>query len=97
MEACDADQTNRRNSKGPRNIMEAVLTVLQNCLNYAHKMLIGGESRGLHYQAALLDLVEASLLATGSMCGSSVAPGGVEGVLIKGVSQNVKGMYHFLF
>jgi hypothetical protein len=85
MDACDADQASRRNSKGPRNIMEAVLTVLQNCLNHAHQMLIGGASRGAHYQAALLDLVEASLLATGSMCGSSVAPGGVEGVLIKGV------------
>lgn len=86
MDACDADQSGRRNSKGPRNIMEAVLTVLQHSLNYSHRMLVGGASRGAHYQAALLDLVETSLLATGSMCGSSVAPGGVEGVLIKGVS-----------
>jgi hypothetical protein len=85
MDACDADQNGRQNSKGPRNIMEAVLTALQNSLNHAHRMLIGGVSRGAHYQAALLDLVETSLLATGSMCGSSVAPGGVEGVLIKGV------------
>jgi hypothetical protein len=86
MDACDADQSQRRTSKGPRNIMEAVLTVLQTSLNQAHRMLVGGASRGLHYQAALLDLVEASLLATGSMCGSSVAPGGVEGTMIKGVS-----------
>ena len=86
MDACDADQSHRRTSKGPRNIMEAVLTVLQNSLNHAHKMIIGGASRGPHYQAALLDLVEASLLATGSMCGSSVAPGGGEGTMIKGVS-----------
>eukprot|EP00980_Cylindrotheca_fusiformis_P020255 scaffold7328_cov145-Cylindrotheca_fusiformis.AAC.3 len=85
MDACDTDQSGHRNPKGPRNIMEAVLTVLQNSLNHSHRMLIGGVSRGVHYQAALLDLVESALLATGSMCGSSVAPGGVEGVLIKGV------------
>jgi hypothetical protein len=84
MDACDADQASRRSTKGPRNIMEAVLTVLQNALTNAHKMLVGGTNRGPHYQAALLDLVETSLLATGSMCGSSVAPGGVEGTMIKG-------------
>ncbi|KAL3920939.1 MAG: hypothetical protein SGILL_003011 [Bacillariaceae sp.] len=84
MDACDADQSQRRVRKGPRNIMEAVLTALQNALMQAHKMLVGGESRGLHYQAALLDLVESSLLATGSMCGSSVAPGGGDGMMIKG-------------
>jgi hypothetical protein len=98
MDACDADQNGRKNSKGPRNIMEAVLTALQNSLNHAHRMLIGGVSRGAHYQAALLDLVETSLLATGSMCGSSVAPGGVEGVLIKGVRSlqlNVLECYHY--
>jgi hypothetical protein len=84
MDACDADQAQRRVKKGPRNIMEAVLTVLQNALNQAHKMLIGSENRGPHYQAALLDLVESSLLATGSMCGSSIAPGGGDGTMIKG-------------
>jgi len=84
MDACDADQAQRRVKKGPRNIMEAALTVLQNALTQAHKMLVGGVSRGPHYQAALLDLVESSLLAAGSMCGSSIAPGGGDGTMIKG-------------
>jgi hypothetical protein len=84
MDACDADQSQRRVKKGPRNIMEAVLTTLQSALIEAHKMLVGGVSRGPHYQAALLDLVESSLLATGSMCGSSIAPGGGDGTMIKG-------------
>ena len=86
MDASDTDQNHRRSGKGPRNIIEAVLTVLQYALSHAHKMLVGGDSRGPHYQAALLDLVEASILATGSMCGSSIAPGGGEGTMIKGVS-----------
>jgi len=84
MDACDDDQSQRRVRKGPRNIMEAVLTVLQKSLNEAHKLLVGGMERGPHYQAALLDLVESSLLATGSMCGSSIAPGGGDGTMIKG-------------
>jgi len=84
MDACDDDQSQRRVKKGPRNIMEAVLTVLQNSLTQAHKMLTAGTSRGPHYHAALLDLVESSLLATGSMCGSSIAPGGGDGTMIKG-------------
>jgi len=84
MDACDDDQSQRRVKKGPRNIMEAVLTVLQKSLNEAHKMLVGGMSRGPHYQAALLDLVQSSLLATGSMCGSAIAPGGGDGTMIKG-------------
>ena len=66
--------------------MEAVLTALQTSLTNAHKMLSGGINRGIHFQTALLDLVETSLLATGSMCGSSVAPGGGEGVMIRAVS-----------
>jgi len=84
MDACDDDQSQRRVKKGPRNVMEAVLTVLQKSLNEAHKLLVGGITRGPHYQAALLDLVESSLLATGSMCGSSIAPGGGDGTMIKG-------------
>jgi len=84
MDACDDDQSQRRVRKGPRNVMEAVLTVLQKSLNEAHKLLAGGMTRGPHYQAALLDLVESSLLATGSMCGSSIAPGGGDGTMIKG-------------
>jgi len=84
MDACDDDQSQRTVRKGPRNIMEAALTVLQKALVEAHKMLTGGTSRGPHYQAALLDLVETSLLATGSMCGSAVAPGGGDGTMVKG-------------
>ena len=84
MDACDDDQAQRRVRKGPRNIMEAVLTVLQKSLNEAHKLLVAGRERGPHYQAALLDLVQSSLLATGSMCGSSIAPGGGDGTMIKG-------------
>lgn len=86
MDACDADQAGRKTTRGPRNIMEAVLTALQTSLTNAHKMLSGGINRGIHFQTALLDLVETSLLATGSMCGSSVAPGGGEGVMIRAVS-----------
>jgi hypothetical protein len=41
--------------------------------------------QGPYYQAAVMDLVEASLLAVGSMCGSSIAPGGSEGILVTGV------------
>jgi len=82
MDACDAGQPHRqRQSRGPRNIMEAVLTVLQTSLNHGHKMLVGSSNTTLHYQAALLDLVEAALLAVGSMSGSAGAPGGVDGVI----------------
>lgn len=85
-DVCDADQMGRRSSKGARNVLEAVLSVLQTSLNFAHRDILGSASRGAHYQAALLDLVDASLLATGSMCGSSVAPGGGVGIFVKGVS-----------
>jgi len=84
LDACDVDQMDLRGSKGARNVLEAVLSVLQTSLNVAHRVIIGSTSRGLHYQAALLDLVHASLLATGSMCGSSVAPGGGSGLFVKG-------------
>ena len=86
MESCDSDQASRRIVKGPRNIMEAVLTALQSSLTSAQKELTGGGNLGAHYHAALVDLVEASLLATGGMCGSLVAPGGNEGTMISGVS-----------
>ncbi|CAJ1956999.1 unnamed protein product [Cylindrotheca closterium] len=84
LDACDADQMGRRSSKGARNVLEAVLSVLQTALNLAHRVILGSTSRGAHYHAALLDLVDSSLLATGSMCGSSVAPGGGDGVFVKG-------------
>ena len=82
IDSCDADQGSRRDPKGSRNLMEAVLSVLQTSLTHSHRLLAGGVDRGVHYHAALLDLVEAALLATGSMCGSSVAPGGSAGTLI---------------
>lgn len=84
MDSCDADQAQRRVKKGPRNIMEAVLTVLQTALNHAHKMMLEGTNRGPHYQAALMDLTESAILGAGSMCGSSIAPGGGDGTMIKG-------------
>jgi FYVE zinc finger/WW domain len=84
MDSCDADQGSRRVNKGPRNLMEAVLSTLQTSLSHAHRLVAGGADRGVHYHAALLDLLEAALLATGSMCGSSMAPGGSEGKLITG-------------
>ena len=81
LQACDQTTVTRKNKKGgPRNILEATLTVLQYSLNQAHKVIISGnkssENKGPHYQAALLDLVEAALHATASLCGSSSAPGG---------------------
>jgi hypothetical protein len=84
LKVCDADQMGRRSSKGARNVLEAVLSVLQTSLNFAHREILGNASRGAHYQAALLDLVDSSLLAAGSMCGSSVAPGGGDGMFVKG-------------
>jgi hypothetical protein len=37
--------------------------------------MMGGGIQTPHYHAALMDLVESSLLAAGSMCGSPMAPG----------------------
>ena len=83
LQACDQTTTvgSRGKTKkgGPRNILEATLTVLQYSLNQAHKVIINSghkNDKGPHYQAALLDLVEAALHATASLCGSSSAPGG---------------------
>lgn len=84
MDSCDADQASRRSSKGPRNIIEAVLTALQTSLTHAHRLMAGGVERGLDYHSALFELVESALLATGSICGSSVAPGGSDGVFVTG-------------
>lgn len=85
IDSCDADQSSRRVSKGPRNIMEAVLTALQTSLSHAHQSLSGTVDLGAHYHSALLGLVESALLAAGSMCGSSVAPGGSDGNMVSGV------------
>jgi FYVE zinc finger/WW domain len=89
MDAVDSDSysyNNSRNQRGPHNIVEAVLGSLQVASSNAKKALMGSLGQGAHYQTALMDMLEAAVLATGSMCGSSVAPGGGEGTLIKGVS-----------
>jgi hypothetical protein len=93
MDSCDSDQASRKVTKGPRNIMEAVLTALQSSLTSAQKELTGGGNLGAHYHAALLHLVESSLLATGGMCGSLVAPGGTEGTMISGVSRSSEFLF----
>lgn len=88
MDAVDADSynysSNARQKRGPQNIVEAVLGTLQVASTYARKALVGSASFGPHYQTALLDMLDAAVLATGSMCGSSIAPGGGEGTLITG-------------
>ena len=87
MEAVETDARAYRGTteRAPSNLIEAALSVLQTASSLARKALLGSLSQGPHYQAALMDLVDASLLAAGSMCGSSVAPGGSEGSLISGV------------
>lgn len=93
MDAVDSDshsmhyQHRSRSSRertGPSNIIESTLQSLQVASNYARRALMGSLSVSQHYQAALMDMVEAAVLATGSMCGSSIAPGGGEGTLVKG-------------
>ena len=94
MDAVDSDarsynrSSNNSNRRAPSNVVEATLGVLQSASSLAGKVLVGsGNQQSEHYQSVLMDLVEASLLATGSLCGSSIPPGGSEGVLITGVSQ----------
>jgi len=86
----DAVTTDSRSYRGgdrsPNDIIEATLGVLQTSSNLARRALIGSLNQGSHYQAALLELLDAALLASASMCGSSVAPGGSEGTMVTGVS-----------
>ena len=80
---------NANGSRSPTNIIEVTLGTLQNATNLARIALMGGATanqQGPYYHSSVMDLVEASLLAVGSMCGSSIAPGGSEGTLITGVS-----------
>jgi hypothetical protein len=58
-----------------RNVTTATLATLQTSATYARRALMGSGIQAAHYHAALMDVVEAALLAAGSMCGSSVAPG----------------------
>lgn len=90
-EAVDMDSRSyRSNSDGkrgvPSNVIEASLGCLQAAAFQARKVLMGAVNHSHHYQAALLELVENSLLAVGSMSGSSIAPGGSEGTLVTRVS-----------
>lgn len=92
LDAVDSDSRSYRGSADgkqnlPSNIVEATLGCLLSASNQARNVVNGGSNHGHHYQTALMDLVEASLLAVGSMCGSSIAPGGSEGVLVTGVSR----------
>lgn len=85
MDAVESDSRSYRGGdRAPSDIIEMSLGVLQTASNYARKALMGTLTQGPHYQTALMDLVDASLLAAGSMCGSSVAPGGVEGTMVTG-------------
>jgi hypothetical protein len=59
----------------PRNVTTATFGTLQTSASYARRALMGGGIQAAHYHAALMDVVEAALLAAGSMCGSSTAPG----------------------
>jgi len=61
--------------KPVRNAVTATLGTLQTSASYARRALMGGGIQAAHYHAALMDLVESSLLAAGSMCGSPMAPG----------------------
>jgi hypothetical protein len=58
-----------------RNVTTATFGILQTSASYARRALMGGGIQAAHYHAALMDVVEAALLATGSMCGSSTTPG----------------------
>lgn len=86
MDAVDADSRSYHGGeRSPSNLIEAVLGVLQTASTHARQALIGSLNQGPHYQSALMDVVDASLLAAGSMCGSSIAPGGSEGTMVTGV------------
>ena len=90
MDAVESDAYSYRPTKQqtqrrvPTNLMEASLGVLQTSSNLARKVLAGAVSGD--YSTAVSDLVEAALLAAGSICGSSIAPGGSEGTLVSGES-----------
>jgi hypothetical protein len=67
----DADAHERN---PPRNIVTGALGVLQAAGKVARNSLLGDQT-GTHFHAAAMDLVESSLYAVGSMCGSTVVPG----------------------
>ena len=67
----DADAYERN---PPRNIVTGALGVLQAAGRVGRNSLLGDRT-GTHYHAAVMDLVESSLYAVGSMCGSTVVPG----------------------
>ena len=68
----DADAYQRKPARG---VITATLGVLQTAAGHARNSLMGAIRAGPHYHAALMDLTESSLLAVGSMCGSTIVPG----------------------
>ncbi|KAL7576547.1 hypothetical protein ACA910_018041 [Epithemia clementina (nom. ined.)] len=79
MDAVDADARNyRKGEKLPQNVMEAALSVLQTSSSKARNSIMGNGGGGEEFQGAVMDLVDAALLAAGSLCGSPAAPN-VEG------------------
>jgi len=73
-DAVDADAFSR--SPAPRSIVTAALQVLHNAAKQGRLLLQGARrNKGPHFTAAVMDLVESSLYAVGSMCGSTVVPG----------------------
>ena len=105
MEAVDSDSRSYRGGdKAPSNIVEAALTVLQSSTAMGRKVMLGTASQDSCYTGSLMEVVETSLLAVGSMCGSETAPGGTEGSMISGVSTVRISFYlilmvfsHFIF
>eukprot|EP00546_Thalassionema_frauenfeldii_P003313 CAMPEP_0178932090 /NCGR_PEP_ID=MMETSP0786-20121207/22378_1 /TAXON_ID=186022 /ORGANISM="Thalassionema frauenfeldii, Strain CCMP 1798" /LENGTH=2256 /DNA_ID=CAMNT_0020609251 /DNA_START=76 /DNA_END=6846 /DNA_ORIENTATION=- len=72
-DAVDADAYSRN---PPRSIVNAALQVLHNAAKQGRLLLAGARrNKGPHFSAAVMDLVESSLYAVGSMCGSTVVPG----------------------
>jgi FYVE zinc finger/WW domain len=58
----------------PRTIVTGTLGVLQAAGKVGRSSLLGDRT-GPHFHAAVMDLIESSLYAVGSMCGSTVVPG----------------------
>lgn len=82
----DARQNyNKSKQKGqPNNLIEACLACLQSACLLARRSLVGQVQLESHHQAALLEVVDAALLAAGSLCGSAVPPVSTEGTFISG-------------
>ncbi|GAX25631.1 RUN and FYVE domain-containing protein 1 [Fistulifera solaris] len=88
MQALEADARqnyNKGKHKGqPNNLIEACLACLQSSCLLGRKSLLGQAQLETYHQAALLEAVDAALLAAGSLCGSNVPPVTTEGTFISG-------------